>query len=86
MYVVLYNGKEESVVIESSMMQESPSDGEYKPQDRAEHSPLLTEEDTSSEETRKLSVKTATQPQVYMCTLMWMVNVHVTSIQNQNMM
>ena len=72
MYVVLYSGKEESVVIETSMMQESPSDGEYKPQDRAEHSPLLTEEDTSSEEARKLSVKTATPPQVYtcMCTLM----------------
>ena len=63
-YAVFYNSKEESVVIENSVVQESHSDAE----DRAEHSPLLTEEDTSSEETKKLSLKTTTQPQVqYAC-------------------
>ena len=64
MHTVLYSGKEETVVIESSMMQDSQSDTEGKAQDRAEHSPLLTEEDTSSEETKKLSLKTTTHPQV----------------------
>ena len=67
MPAVLYSGKEENVVIESSMMQESQSETEDKAQDRAEHSPLLTEEDSSSEETKKLTLKTATtQPQVHM--------------------
>ena len=63
MYVhtVLYSGKDESVVIESSMVQETHSE----PEDRAEHSPLLTEEDTSADETKTLSLKTTTQPQVY---------------------
>ena len=66
---VLYSSKGENVVIESSMMQESQSDSEDRTQDKAEHSPLLTEEDTSSEETRKLTLKTTTQPQVITCTL-----------------
>ena len=67
----MYSGKEESVVIESSMMQDSQSETEGKAPDRAEHSPLLTEEDTSSEETKKLSLKTTTHPQVH-------GNVHVS--------
>ena len=46
------------------MMQESQSDSEDRTRDKAEDSPLLTEEDTSSEETRKLTLKTTTQPQV----------------------
>ena len=45
-------------------MQESQSDSEDRTRDKAEDSPLLTEEDTSSEETRKLTLKTTTQPQV----------------------
>ena len=65
-HTVLYSGKEENVVIESSMMQDSQSETEGKAQDRAEHSPLLTEEDTSSEEIKKLSLKTTTHPQVNM--------------------
>ncbi len=65
MHTVLYTSKEESVVIESSMMQESQSDSEGKTPDKAEHSPLLTEEDTSAEETKKLTLKTTTQPQVH---------------------
>ena len=45
-------------------MQESQSDSEDRTRDKAEDSPLLTEEDTSSEETKKLTLKTTTQPQV----------------------
>ena len=59
-FVVLYSGAQESVVIENSVIHETPSE----PEDKAEHSPLLTEEDTSTEETRQLQLKTTTNPQV----------------------
>ena len=45
---------------EGSVVQESHSE----PENKAEDSPLLTEEDTSSGETQQLKLKTTTQPHV----------------------